>query len=246
MPDVRKEHFVYAHKIKADIFYIGIGCGRNYERSRSRSNRNKFWNNVVKKYGSFSVEILHDKLTKEQACAKEVELISLYGKRFNGTGILVNLSDGGENSLYNIPRTKEHCENIAKALIGKKISDEAKVKMCNAKKGKKQNPISVIKSALSRTGIPKSQSCKDKIRFAHLGKRKGKQKPESIKARWDIINKNNPNGINAIPIVCINNGQVYKSAIFAAQQLGISDKHIGTVCRGKRNSTHGYIFKYAA
>jgi len=36
----------------------------------------------------------------------------------------------------------------------------------------------------------------------------------------------------------------YSSIIEASKETGISDKHIGSVCRGNRKSTGGYVWKY--
>jgi hypothetical protein len=44
----------------------------------------------------------------------------------------------------------------------------------------------------------------------------------------------------------LNNNVVYNSATEAAILLGISNKHIGTVCNGKREHTNGYKFKHVA
>ena len=38
--------------------------------------------------------------------------------------------------------------------------------------------------------------------------------------------------------------KVYLSIIEASKETGISDKHIGSVCRGNRKSTGGYVWKY--
>ena len=89
------------------------------------------------------MRILADYLTNEQACAKEIALIKLFGRKDIGTGILRNLTDGGEGSPGRVvteeqkakqsakmkgrkmpPRTPEHCA---------KISASQKIKM----KGKK-------------------------------------------------------------------------------------------------------------
>ena len=38
-------------------------------------------------------------MTWDEACTKEIEFIKLYGRKDNNTGILVNLTDGGEGTL---------------------------------------------------------------------------------------------------------------------------------------------------
>ena len=85
---------VYLHKnpTTGEVFYVGIG--RECRASNFR-NRNKFWNNYVKKHG-VEVDIIYKGLSVQEANEKEVELIKKYGRKDKNKGTLVNLSDGGE------------------------------------------------------------------------------------------------------------------------------------------------------
>jgi hypothetical protein len=68
-----------------------------YRRAYQLSGRTEFWRSVVaKNNGKFSVEILWNCETEQEANLKEIELISLYGRRDLKKGTLVNLSNGGE------------------------------------------------------------------------------------------------------------------------------------------------------
>ena len=107
---------VYKH-IRLDtneIFYVGISVGK--KRAYSSSKRNKLWHNIVNKCG-FSVEISHDNLIWEEACVIEQYLISFYGRKDLGTGILVNMTEGGDGRYGSI------------------ISEETKKKMSESHKG---------------------------------------------------------------------------------------------------------------
>lgn len=89
---------VYLHKTSdGTIFYVGIG--NSIKRAYIKHGRNKFWNNVVKKYKDYTIEILCDKISREEASSLETHLINLYGRRILGTGTLVNLSDGDIGSI---------------------------------------------------------------------------------------------------------------------------------------------------
>lgn len=80
-------YYVYVH-IRLDnneIFYVGKG--RN-NRAFSTLSRNKYWHNVVNKYG-YRVEILESNLSEFEAFEKEKDLI----KSINPT---TNLTSGGE------------------------------------------------------------------------------------------------------------------------------------------------------
>jgi len=98
---------VYEH-IRLDtntIFYIGIGKKNN--RAYSKYNRNTYWKNIVKKCNNtFNINILHDALSWEEACEKEKQYIKQYGRIDNSTGILCNMTDGGEGIL-NLQHTDE-------------------------------------------------------------------------------------------------------------------------------------------
>jgi hypothetical protein len=135
--------YVYRHirEDKNQPFYIGIGSDSNGNYIRANSNRrNSFWKLIVSKT-KYIVEIIFDDLTWAEACDKEKELIKLYGRKDLGTGILVNLTDGGDGS-----------ENLAKEVkdrISKKITllqtgipcpEETKLKISKTLMGHKNSP----------------------------------------------------------------------------------------------------------
>lgn len=76
------------------VFYVGIG---NKKRPSSKRSRSDFWKNIVEKYGYY-IEIVHTNLTFDEACCLEIKYIKEYGRLDIGTGILVNLTNGGEGS----------------------------------------------------------------------------------------------------------------------------------------------------
>lgn len=119
--DETRCYFVYRH-LRADtgdLFYIGYGKKRKryasykteFARAFEITKRSGFWDKIFKKHGR-EVEIVLDNLTYEEAVAKEIELIALYGRYKNG-GILCNLTDGGEGSL----NFKHSPESLAKMKL---------------------------------------------------------------------------------------------------------------------------------
>lgn len=125
--------YVYRHirLDKNEPFYIGIGKSQN--RIYSNRYRNKYWHNIVDKCG-YEAEILLDNLTWEQACEKEKEFISLYG-RFQFGGILCNMTDGGDGSTGVIVSQETR---IKKSIASKKnaISKETREKMAAKLRGR--------------------------------------------------------------------------------------------------------------
>jgi hypothetical protein len=91
--------YIYKHTRNDtnEVFYVGIGSGKTYKRAYKKTGRNKFWQNIVNKT-SYTVTIIEDKLSWEEACTKEIELIKMFGRRDLNKGSLVNLTDGGEGS----------------------------------------------------------------------------------------------------------------------------------------------------
>ena len=92
---MNNEYYVYEHATEdGDVYYIGKGKGN---RAWSKEGRNDFWRKKALKHG-MAVSIVEDGLTEQEAFDLEVSLISHYGRRDNGTGCLVNLTDGGEGA----------------------------------------------------------------------------------------------------------------------------------------------------
>jgi hypothetical protein len=120
---------VYQHKRldNNELFYIGIG--KTEKRAYSKNGRNRYWNRIALKVG-YKVEIIFEGLTWKEACNKEKELIKEYGRKDLNTGILVNMTSGGEGTLEILKTlSDEHKKNISLAMIGKFQSKEKKEKL---------------------------------------------------------------------------------------------------------------------
>jgi Mor family transcriptional regulator len=93
-------------------FYIGIG--KTIKRAKSKRERNKYWHNIVNKYG-YNIEILHTNISWEEACELEKKYIKQYGRTDLGLGPLVNMTDGGEG-VINI--SQESRKKIRERMLG--------------------------------------------------------------------------------------------------------------------------------
>jgi hypothetical protein len=149
--------YVYRHirLDKNEPFYVGIG--KTIKRAHSKKNRNNHWHNIIN-ITDYEVEILFDDLTWEQACQKEIEFIKLYGRRDLNTGILCNMTDGGDgtlniqiseerrysmsknakgqlNAFYGKHHSQETIQIISQKAIGRKMSDNVKVKISKSLTG---------------------------------------------------------------------------------------------------------------
>ena len=115
---------VYKHfrKDNKELFYVGIGI--NKKRAYSNRSRNSLWHNIVNKNGYF-VEIYKDNIHIEEAKKIEIKLIQQFGRLDNKTGILCNMTDGGDGSVNMSNETKL---NISNSLKGKIQSEYTKTK----------------------------------------------------------------------------------------------------------------------
>ena len=114
-------YYTYAHtKPDGTIFYIGKGQGR---RAWSKDNRNRHWKNVVAKYRNFTVEVLANWNTEEEAHSHEILLISC----FKDMGYnLANVTNGGEG-CSGYKHTEEHKKYISELAPSKRPEVAAKI-----------------------------------------------------------------------------------------------------------------------
>lgn len=133
-------YYVYQYlREDGSPYYIGKGSKK---RAWSRDR------NIPKPLDSKLIQIIESDLSEPEAYALEKRLILLYGRKNAGTGILRNLTDGGEgstgvkgkiawnkgkkmdtdyahtrsNSLKKYKRTAEHQKNLTQSLKGRKPS----------------------------------------------------------------------------------------------------------------------------
>lgn len=94
------KYYLYRHirLDKNEPFYIGVGTkskwGNLYKRATNTKMRNFMWLGVFNKT-SIEVDILLESDDLSYISTKEEEFISLYGRKCNNTGTLVNIDKGG-------------------------------------------------------------------------------------------------------------------------------------------------------
>lgn len=235
--------YVYRH-IRLDKnlpFYIGIGTDKNYKRANIRKGRNKLWERIASKT-EINVEVFIDGITWGLACEKEKEFIKLYGRINNKTGILSNLTDGGEGIIGQVISDKmkqaikdRNSRPIAQYdMDGKFIRSFKSLTEAGLLLGAKLSPISAAvngyKGAITAYGFvwKKFYENIENIEFD----RKKYEDAVFGKKKINVYKKN---------------GKFYKtfsSIGSAAIELGIAHERISAILSGKHHQTKGFLFKY--
>ncbi|MFZ9354405.1 MAG: NUMOD3 domain-containing DNA-binding protein [Candidatus Nanopelagicales bacterium] len=187
-------------------YYIGKGQGnRAYF---------KYQKKVKPPKNKFQIIFLKQNLTEQEAFKHEKYMIAVFGRKDLGTGILRNLTDGGEgicgfrhneeikkkmsknrrgknNPFYGKTHSQETKEGISRrnrgmvsSFLGKKHLEETKKKLSELNKGK----FSGDKNPMF--GKSHSLEAKNKISEANLGKKRTEEQRKRMSE--NIRGKNNP------------------------------------------------------
>jgi hypothetical protein len=177
--------------------------------------------------------------SEKDAFAAEIFLISYYGRKDLGTGVLRNLSDGGEGS-FGLKHTDESREKIRLSHIGKKQSEETRAKMSAARIGMKFTESHKRNIGLSKRGHAMSEKHRRIISETHRGKllseEHKKRLGESLKAAWASNNtRTAPNraftNIQVEEILKLIKSGLLLTAV--AKMFGVSRSCISLIKHGK-------------
>ena len=203
------EYYTYAYlREDGSPYYIGKGKGKRlFYKYGKNCKPPKDRSRIIK---------LKQNLTEEEAFKHEIYMIAVFGKKCDGTGILMNIADGGnapptyygEDSPSKRPevRAKIGAAN-KKSLKGKKIPEEVRQKQSNTWKEKLKNnprPMSYY-----------TENIKKMAERNRTDKEKHKRHSEIMKGRPSINRK---------PV--LYNGNVYASMTETMKKTELSRYYI--------------------
>lgn len=235
MPDERK-YCVYRHTSPSGKVYIGIThqppkrrwCnGHGYR-------HNPYFTKAIHKYGwdNFIHEVLYSGLTKEEACAKEIELIQFH--RSNNDNYGYNLSSGGEASTAGIKHSEEARRKMSESRrgenspwYGKKLSEDHRRKMSEAHKGYKPT-------------LEARRRCGER-QMGEKNHNYGKHASEETRRKMS-----ESHSLYAVVQMTITGEiiEMYPTTRVASEKMGCARTTISNACSGRRKTAMGYKWKY--
>ena len=209
-----RDFYTYIHMKETTGEIFYVGKGQG-NRFKTTKSRSEYWKRTAKKYGVI-VDIVAHGISEHEALLLEKKLIKIYGRKNLGTGNLVNLTDGGEGYSGYIC-TDETRRKLSEAGKGRKHTEEHKQYMSDIMKGRVFSDETILKMRNARLGKKLTEEQRIKARDSRPSSRK---------------------------VVCMETGEVFKSASEAARWVGVDTTSICKVCKGKHKHAKGFKFKY--
>lgn len=224
-----KNYTVYMHEHReSGKKYIGItGMKPEHRWNNGKGYSSGYFHNAIDKYGwdAFRHEILYTRLTKEEACELERELIAKYksdnpefgynrsaGGDIGSSGCHWSLGDDTKRKMRK-PKSEEHRKHISEArkgagnpMFGKRLSAEHRKKIGEAERGRK-------------------------LTEEHKAKLSG---ANNYKAR-------------RVGMYDVSTGKLFaefESASQAAKEVGLPQQNISACCLHRRKTAGGYMWEY--
>ena len=147
-------------------YYIGKGTGDRIYSTNRRNNPPKDKSRII---------FLKQNLTEEEAFRHEIYMIAVFGRKDLRTGILHNLTDGGDGASGYVfseetKRKQSEAHKGNTTWLGKTHSEETKRKMSDTRKGKTHSEETKRKQSEAKKGKTFSEESKRKMSEAQKGK----------------------------------------------------------------------------
>ena len=206
-------YYTYAYlREDGTPYYIGKGKGR-----RSHQKHNGFYPPSKER-----ILLLKQNLTEDEAFRHEVYMISIFGRKDLGNGILYNKTDGGRGCAHKI-MTEQDLYNRSKGRLGKQLSESHKRRISEANTGtpktmtEKRKQSDIEKGLRARGKTKPSEETKRKISEATQGR-----------VAWNkgIADSNISGGKNPRAKKIFYNGKVYDCIKDAMKINNVSRSYI--------------------
>lgn len=243
---------VYMHTCPNGKKYIGLTVRKPEERwgnGKHYQNNDHFYK-AINKYGWDNIkhEIIEKNISKKRACELEQALIKKYDTTNRTKGY--NKSIGGEKSSLGFHHTEEAKEKIREASRGRKQSKES-IEKSRLYRIKRVNiydlSFNLLKTCESIAEAEKYTGV-DNSNISSTCKGRYKQSNGYIFRYADeeqvFEHSNHRKPVNMYSL----NGEFIKTwgtIKEAARALNIVDTHISDCCKGKYKKSGGYIWRYA-
>lgn len=246
----KKLYTVYMHISPSGKLYIGItNQSPAYKRWKNGEGyyHNDYFQNAIRKHGwgNFKHEILHRGLTAEEATKIEIELIAEYKSDHKEFGY--NLTDGGGGRI-GLKHTEETKVKMSKAAKGKTKSLEHRKNLSRANAIRFSDPMERKKMGLNRIGkkfTPEQCRKLSEIRTGYRFSEEAKKKmSESAIKSWDDARRKSAGKAVEQYDLEGNYLRTFNTTAEAGRFLDKSYCHIGSVCNGKRKTSHGFIWRW--
>ena len=157
--------YTYFDPCRNEVFYVGKGCNNREKDHLTRTDHHPLTYRLRQMRGAGIDPIitrLSEGLSADAAFSLEKSTIAEIGRKDQGKGPLLNLTDGGEGAIGAI-RTNEHCAKISRSLSGKKKT-QAHVDKIN------KNPEKIAKTAAKHRGMKRSETTRLRIKLKAQGR----------------------------------------------------------------------------
>ena len=234
----RRQYWTYINeRLRMNEFYVYMYLredGTPYYVGKGKDKRAFSGSRNLNKPSEDRIVFPYTNLTEEESFQKEIELIAKYGRKDIGTGILRNLTDGGEGAS-GAKRTPEQVERLRLSLMGKKRTAEQKLRMKQAcqmtperrqkliEAAKKMSPESREARRQGFINMPEETRTRmiEKLRQANLGKKASAE----TKAKMSLASKKSmtPERIEKMKLIgqkCMTPEKIEKM-----RQINLGRKH---------------------
>lgn len=235
-------YVVYKHTSPSGKVYIGITGRKPEHRWASGSGYRAIpFRRAIEKYGWENIkhEVLFSGLTKEEANAKEIELIALYDSTNSKKGY--NITRGGNcrflgenHPLYGKKRPRELVERIASQHRGKPWTEN--------QRRAAEKYFATHKA--HNYGCKTPDAVREKQRVAHLGQ----CRPHTEETKQKISEAHNRH--KKAVVQRSMNGEIvatYESITAAAKTIRegkVPKENIRQCCHGQKKTAYGYLWSF--